>query len=154
MMTLVLCNPTGASVRGVHTGSTTHGRRGNCQGGGRLGSVGGYKEVVGDSEQIDWMDRTEQLWHTLQVEDKSLSGVERAQLRQLVEDYEDVFVLNDLELRRTEYASMCSTPVTALPFSNCFDGPRLHSTRGMVAEMLHKGMITLLKSPVWWSVLV
>ena len=88
------------------------------------------KEVVGDSEQTDRMDGMEQLWHTLQVEDKSLSGVERVQLRQLVEDYEDVFALNDLELRRTEYASVCLTPVTALPFGNCLDGPRLHSTRG------------------------
>ena len=116
-------------MRGVHTGPTTHGRGGNCQGEEDSGVLVG-KEVVGDSEQTDQMDQMEQLWHTLQVEDKSLSGVERAQLRQLVEDYENVFALNDLELRRTEYVSMCLTPVTVLPFGNCLDGPCLQSTRG------------------------
>ena len=56
------------------------------------------KVLVGDSDKDN---RTEELWQTLGVEEHSLSNVERAQLRQVVDDYDDVFALDDFELGAT-----------------------------------------------------
>lgn len=75
------------------------------------------KVMVGDGE---CKDQIEELWHTFDVDDSPLSCVERAQLRQVVEDNEDVFALDNFELGNTEICKHAintgdSPPIRQLP---------------------------------------
>ena len=100
--------------------------------------------------------RTAELWRKLEIEDRSSNNVELAQLWQVVEDYNDVFALDDSELG---VAATCQhvintgdhQPIRQLPRRVPF--ALRQKIDEMVGEMLEKGIIQPSKSP-WASPVV
>lgn len=146
--TLILKNPTNITLH-LEKGDTvgelqpveevSHRERG-------LGGVVG-KVTVGRG---DTAVRREELWRELQIEEHSLSSIELAQLRQLVEDFEDIFALDNFELGRT---TNCQHAIDTGDHSPIHQLPRRvpFALRGkiddMVTEMLDKGVIKPSQSP-------
>ena len=153
--TLILRNPTGVPIHlqeGDALGQLQTVQEVNVQGGEESRVLVG-KVLVGDKEHSD---RMEELWHALDVDDSSLSHVERAQLRQVIGNYGDTFALDNFELGRTEICKHAintgdSPPIRQLPRRAPFT--LRQKMDEMVEEMLEKGVITPSKSP-WASPVV
>lgn len=115
------------------------------------------KVLVGENDRdCNRSNRIEELWQALTVEECGLTSLEVAQLRQTVEDFDDVFALHEFELGTTNTCQHSidtgdSQPIRQLPRRVPF------ALRGqvdkMVEEMLERGVIEPSKSP-WASPVV
>ena len=154
-MTLILRNPTDITVhltKGAVLGELQSAEEIQDDGGEKPSVVVGQVRV----EDSDRVNRIEELWQALGVEEQSLTSVEIAQLRELVENYDHIFALDDFELGRTNTCQHTidtgsSSPIRQLPRRVPF--ALRQKVDEMVEEMLEKGVIEPSRSP-WASPVV
>ena len=95
-------------------------------------------------------ERVNKLQEVLEVDESYLSSIELFQLRQLIEDYSDVFALDDLELGMTDAVSHSIDTGDHLPIRQApHQVPFIlrKKIEEMVDEMMDKGIIQPSKRP-------